>query len=101
MPNDTQSKEPDDGMMRWSDLLLGNNLVTDATVDERSQLVGRLLDVRGLLGHGELLEKLVQDLDRLLVLGRHDVDLGFYILGYKEENRSSKRQRSMEESTLL
>lgn len=85
-------------------LLLGDNLVADAAVDERSQLAGRLLDVRGLLGHGELLEKLVQDLDRLLVLGRHDVDVwGFFFFrrGIRKKKRSSKRQKSMEESTLF
>lgn len=59
--------------------LVGDGLVANAAVDERGQLVGRLLDVSRVLGHGELLEKLVQDLDRLLVLGRHLVDVfGFF-----------------------
>lgn len=60
---------------KGSDSLIRDDLVADTTVDERGQLVGGLLDISGLLGHGELLEKLVQDLDRLLVLGRHDVDV--------------------------
>lgn len=53
--------------------LVGNRLVANAAVDERGQLVGGLLDIRSILGHGELLEELVQDGDRLSVLGRHDV----------------------------
>lgn len=53
------------------DSLGGDSLVVDAAVDERGQLVGRLPDVGSILGHSELLEELVQDLDALLILGRH------------------------------
>jgi hypothetical protein len=54
--------------------LLGRNiLILDAAVDEVGQLVGRLLDVGSILGDGELLEKLVKNLDGLSVLGRHVV----------------------------
>jgi hypothetical protein len=54
-----------------SNSLVRDVLVLDATVDESSNLDRGLLDVRGLLGDGELLEELVKDLDGLSVLGRH------------------------------
>ncbi|KAH8688158.1 hypothetical protein BGZ61DRAFT_39494 [Ilyonectria robusta] len=77
----------------------GDSLVLDATVDERGQLVGRLLDGGGFLGHGELLEELVQDLDALSVLGRHlggCLDFFFFWRGIrkrKSDRREAHRDR--------
>ena len=53
--------------------LLGRgSLVLDAAVDEAGQSSGGLLDLRSLLGNGELLHQVVKDLDGLSVLlGRH------------------------------
>lgn len=51
-------------------ILLGGGVeVLDATVDEGSERSGRLLDGIGLLGDGELLHELVENLDALGVLG--------------------------------
>ena len=53
--------------------LLGRGgLVLNATVDEAGQSSGGLLDLRSLLGDGELLHQVIKDLDGLSVLlGRH------------------------------
>lgn len=52
-------------------LLLGDGLVINAAIDEASELSSGLLDVRRLLGDGELLEELVQDLEGLGTFVRH------------------------------
>jgi len=44
-------------------------LLFNVTVDESGNLLGRCVDLILLLGDGQLLEKLLQDLDGLLVLG--------------------------------
>lgn len=56
-------------------LLGGHSLVLNATVDEARELVGRLLDISGVLGDGELLEELVKNLDGLSVFGSHFVGI--------------------------
>lgn len=54
------------------DLLDGSILALDGAVDELGKSVGRLLDVRSLLGDGELLHQVVKDLDGLgVLLGSH------------------------------
>lgn len=54
-----------------TNLLLGDGLVINAAIDEASELSSGLLNVRRLLGDGELLEELVQDLEGLGTFVRH------------------------------
>ena len=49
--------------LRDGSLLVGDSLVINAAVDERGDLAGSLLDGSPVLGDGELLEELVQNLD--------------------------------------
>lgn len=54
-----------------TNLLLGDGLVINAAIDEASELSSGLLNVRRLLGDGELLEELVEDLEGLGTFVRH------------------------------
>lgn len=86
----------------WQNSLGGNILVLDAAVQERSQRGGRLLDLRSLLGDGELLHELIQNLD-----GRHfgrNFESFFEFLGLLDWRGfwvSKKRRKKHLSSVLL